>query len=151
MSNTITNKINGGTIPFWQNKTLDDMSDAEWELLCDGCGQCCLNKLIDDATEEILYTNVACDQLDGKTCLCRHYEDRFKYEPDCIKLTRENLNQIEWLPPTCTYRYFQQNKTLPVWHPLLIGNKKQMHKLRISVKNRIVYEKDVICWEDHIL
>lgn len=137
--------------PFWFNKTLDELTDDEWEQLCDGCGQCCLNKLIDADTDEILYTNVACNQLDSKTCQCRHYADRFKYEPDCIKLTRENLLTFKWLPKTCTYRYFEQHKTLPNWHPLLTGNKELMHKKRISIKNRIVYEKDVIHWEDHII
>jgi len=136
---------------FWQNKTLEQLTDTQWEQLCDGCGQCCLNKLIDEDTDEILYTNVACNQLDSKTCQCRHYQDRFKYEPDCIKLTRENLFTIEWLPKTCTYLYFQENQTLPDWHPLITGNKKTMHKKRISVRNRVVYEKDVIHWQDHII
>ena len=78
-------------LPFWQRKTLDEMTDAEWESLCDGCGQCCLHKLMDEDTDEIYFTNVACRQLNIKTCQCRNYERRFEYEPDCIKLTRDNL------------------------------------------------------------
>lgn len=136
---------------FWLTKTLDEMSDSEWEQICDGCGQCCLNKVIDDATDKILFTNVACDQLDRKTAQCKHYMNRFEYEPDCIQLTRENLKTIEWLPKTCSYFYFLTHGKLPEWHPLLVGSQKQMDLKRISIKNRIVYEKDVIHWEDHVI
>ena len=89
---------------FWQQKTLPEMTNEEWEALCDGCGQCCLHKLIDEDTDEIYFTNVACNQLNIKSCQCRNYERRFTLEEDCIKLTRENLTTFDWLPPTCAAR-----------------------------------------------
>ncbi|WP_075181954.1 YcgN family cysteine cluster protein [Pantoea sp. 1.19] len=138
-------------IPFWQQKTLEQMSDAEWESLCDGCGQCCLNKLQDEDTDAIYFTNVACNQLNIKTCQCRNYARRFELEADCLKLTRENLPTFSWLPPTCAYRLIADGQDLPLWHPLRSGSKAAMHAARISVRHIAVRESEVQDWEDHIL
>lgn len=139
------------TAPFWQQKTLSEMSNEEWESLCDGCGQCCLHKLQDEDTDEIYFTNVACNLLDIKTCQCRHYARRFDYEEDCIKLTRENLSTFAWLPPTCAYRLIRDGKPLPDWHPLVAGSKRAMHAARISVRYIAVRESEVRDWEEHIM
>lgn len=136
---------------FWQRKTLEQMTNEEWESLCDGCGQCCMHKLLDADTDEIYFTNVACDQLDLKSCQCKNYAERFRYEPDCIKLTRDNLITFRWLPNTCTYRLIAEGKPLPAWHPLKTGSKLAMHQAKISVRHIAIREIEVMDWEDHII
>src|ERR1700689_3133636 len=90
--------------PFWKTKTLEEMSHAEWESLCDGCGRCCLHKLRDDDTQALSFTNVACRLLNTKTCQCSDYQRRQRWVPDCVRLTPAEVRTIDWLPPTCGYR-----------------------------------------------
>src|ERR1700693_1738456 len=53
-------------VPFWRAKRLEDMNEAEWESLCDGCGRCCLVKLEEEETENIYFTDVGCLFAEGK-------------------------------------------------------------------------------------
>jgi uncharacterized protein len=120
--------------PFWQNKPLNELSDAEWELLCDGCGKCCLAKLEDSATGEVHYTRVACRLLDIETCVCRDYERRLEKVKNCVHLSKDNIDNISWLPGTCAYRLRHEGKQLFEWHPLVSGSRETVHKAGISVQ-----------------
>ena len=106
--------------PFWQTKTLEQMTSQEWESLCDGCGRCCLHKLEDEDTDEIYFTDVACHYLDEETCACPHYEDRQTYVPDCLTIKPNWGKKFNWLPSTCAYRLLYEGKDLFSWHPLLV-------------------------------
>lgn len=140
-------------IPFWQRKRLEDMTASEWESLCDGCGKCCLEKLEDDETGDVYYTDLACSQMDTATCQCRSYENRRQVVPGCTVLTPDNIHQFHWLPITCAYRTLAEDRPLPDWHPLRSGNPDTVHEAGVSVAHRVrpaseVPEQD---WEEHII
>ncbi len=137
---------------FWQTKTLAEMNDAEWEALCDGCGKCCLVKLQDEESGEIAYTDLACQLLDTDSCRCLHYQRRLELVPDCVKLTKENLSQIDFMPPSCAYRLLSEGKPLPDWHPLVSGDADSTMKAGKSVNGRVTPETLVDgALENHIV
>lgn len=141
--------LNMGTLltvseqPFWKTIPLSELNNSQWEQLCDGCGKCCLNKLEDEDTGEIHWTNVACQLLDCNSCKCSNYENRQSIMADCIQLTPENVPTIPWLPQTCAYRLVHEGKDLPSWHHLISGDRNAVHTSGNSVKNQTISEKDV--------
>lgn len=79
------------TWDFYKNKSLFEMSDEEWEALCDGCGKCCYRKFIEGRgkNSKLFFTRIACNFLDLKTGLCSEYENRFKLNKECTHLTKK--------------------------------------------------------------
>lgn len=129
--------------PYWETTALEDMSPEQWEALCDGCGRCCLNKLEDEDTGDILLTRLACGLLDISQCRCSDYANRFELMPDCINLTPEKVRSINWLPPTCGYRRVKEGLGLAWWHPLISGDRETVHQAGISVRGLARSEKGV--------
>lgn len=134
--------MTGTTEPFWRVKRLDEMTREEWESLCDGCAKCCLIKLEDEDTGEIEYTDIACRLLDAETCRCTDYANRSVRVPDCVTLTPQNLEDIEWMPPSCAYRLVRDGKDLPWWHPLVSGEYEAVRLAGMSVYGRFLHEDD---------
>ena len=127
------------------------MTRTEWESLCDGCGRCCLHKIRDEDTEEVHFTNVACRMLDPQGCGCRDYANRRDHIPDCVQLKPKMVPELDWLPPTCAYQLLAQGQDLPDWHPLVSGDPDSVHRAGISVRGRVVSERDAGPMEDHVV
>ncbi|WDE07515.1 YcgN family cysteine cluster protein [Thalassomonas viridans] len=157
-------------VPFWESKTLAQMTREEWESLCDGCAKCCLHKFIDDETtdevteflptdhmaedEQMVYSSIACFLLNDKTCQCSQYQKRTSLVPDCVRLTQDNLDDVFFMPPSCTYRRLNEGRGMPSWHPLLHkGKKSAMHKAGMSVRGKVVKDDQVSLddFEDYIV
>lgn len=138
--------------PFWITVPLMEMSQQQWESLCDGCGKCCLHKLEDADTSEVYYTDIACRYLSAD-CRCTCYSQRAKKVAACVTLRPENLEKVTWLPSTCAYRLLAEGKPLFDWHPLVSGDPNSVHKAGQSVKGRFVAEEavDEDDYEDHIV
>ena len=139
---------------FWERYPLDQLSNAEWEALCDGCGKCCLNKLEDEETGEVALTCVACRLLDDETCRCGQYPIRHQFVPDCITLDAATIHQhMYWLPQTCAYRLIYEGQPLYDWHPLISGRADSVHEAGVSMRHRTYSEYDIADedWEEYII
>ena len=136
--------------PFWETKRLADMDAAEWESLCDGCGRCCLIRLEDEDTGEIIPTRIACRLFDAQTCACSNYPRRKRYVPDCIKLTPNNVATLAWMPSTCAYRRLHEGRGLADWHPLVSGDRESVHRAGVSVRGQVISEAALADAEDAV-
>ena len=138
------------TDKFWE-KPLSELSRAEWEALCDGCGKCCLHKVEDEMTGAIHATNVACKLLDRVSCQCSNYRGRKAFVPDCVRLTSELVGKLAWLPSTCAYRLRSEGKPLADWHYLVSGDPETVHRAGISVRGWTISETDAGDLEHHLV
>ncbi len=132
--------------PFYEVKSLQDMTPQEWESLCDGCGKCCLHKFIEEDEEQkdqdtLHFSSIVCHLLDTKACQCTQYDQRSELVADCVTLSKDHLEQLSFMPPSCSYRRIHEGKGLPHWHPLRNkGKKSKMHQLGMSVRGKTVME-----------
>ncbi len=110
------------------------MTQDEWELLCDGCGLCCLVKIEDEDSGEVFNTSVSCFLLNIESCRCGDYKNRLSKAPMCAQLTRNNLAQINWLPETCAYKRLNAGLSLPSWHHLITKDNNSVHEAGVSAK-----------------
>ncbi|MGD9638654.1 MAG: YcgN family cysteine cluster protein [Alphaproteobacteria bacterium] len=138
---------------FWEKKTLSEMTNAEWEMLCDGCGKCCLYKIDNEDGTKTLFTDIACRLLDTERCSCKLYKYRQEVVSDCLKITMEDLaKNPRWVPKTCAYYLLYTGQKLKDWHPLISGNKESVHEAKVSTRGRVISENDTDdALEDHIV
>lgn len=130
-------------IAFWQRKRLDEMTEGEWESLCDGCGRCCLHKLEDDEDGALYFTDLSCRHLDSHACRCGVYDQRLERVPDCLDVRSLRKDQYRWLPSSCAYRRLHEGRPLATWHPLVSGDPDSVHRAGISVRGRVISEDQV--------
>ena len=136
--------------PYWETKTLEEMSPKEWEALCDGCGRCCLLKLEEEETGKIHFTNLSCRLLNTNSCQCADYANRQARVSDCVQLTPEAVRSLTWLPKTCAYRLVKEGKPLYDWHPLVSGRRESVHEAGVSVRGRVAASETEVEEEDTV-
>lgn len=138
---------------FWEVKKPEELSPEEWEALCDGCAKCCICKVENLETGDFSYSDICCRLLDPATARCRSYARRKELIPDCGLLTPEKVRKFRWLPATCAYRLVIERKELYYWHHLISGDPEMIHRLGLSVRNRVVSESEVPAelWGDHVI
>ncbi|MCX2973477.1 YcgN family cysteine cluster protein [Halieaceae bacterium IMCC8485] len=142
---------------WWNELSLAQLDNEQWEALCDGCAKCCLHKLEDEDSGEVFYTRVRCQYLLEDTCRCSDYPQRSVMVPNCIRLEKESVASLDWLPATCAYRLRSHGQPLPVWHYLVSGSPDTVHQEGVSIRGKALsdeyvhpdgYDEHIITWTE---
>lgn len=120
-------------VPFWISQSLSEMTQQEWESLCDGCALCCCHKSMDTETHIVSYSVALCRHLKSDN-RCDIYPQRLAQVPSCVALSPEqpNFNQM---PLTCAYRCVAEGRDIPDWHPLKTGQPVSQNPDALSVRD----------------
>jgi uncharacterized cysteine cluster protein YcgN (CxxCxxCC family) len=130
--------------PFWERKSLTQMSREEWESLCDGCGRCCIVTLEDEDEPQLLQeTSMRCRLFDAEERRCTCYARRTEIVPECVELTPRNVRNLSFMPHSCAYRRLAEGRGLAAWHPLVSGDPQSVEKAGIAVPKDLTDERDV--------
>ena len=73
---------------------------------------------------------------------CTQYAKRCVLVPTCVKLTSDNLDDLDFMPPSCAYRLLAEGADLPDWHPLVSGTRDSVVAADMSVDARVISEAD---------
>ncbi|RKX80599.1 MAG: hypothetical protein DRP60_02815 [Spirochaetes bacterium] len=74
-----------------------------WDSHCNRCGLCCYEKIRQEDGSWVIDLSNPCPWLDRKTHLCTVYENRFKVNPRCRRITVFSALFSTYLPPSCGY------------------------------------------------
>lgn len=103
-----------------------------------------MTQLQDEETEELVFTDVACELLDADSCRCRDYKNRSNVVASCVTLTAENVVECaKFMPETCAYRLLLEGKPLPDWHHLVSGKHNLVHQAGHSVRGRVRFDSKI--------
>ncbi|MEO1658909.1 MAG: YcgN family cysteine cluster protein [Pseudomonadota bacterium] len=127
--------------PFWERKSLGEMTPQEWESLCDGCGRCCSVTIEDEDEPDVIHeTSLCCRLFDPEQRRCTRYDERTKIVPECVALTPRNVRDLGFMPDTCAYRLLSEGKPLAAWHPLISGDPQSVERAGIAVPKTLTNE-----------
>ena len=121
----------------------DNLSEQQWEALCDRCGKCCLVSLQDIDTGEIYHTNILCRYYDIENKLCTVYDKRCQLVPNCLKLDKTNVDKLPFMPKTCAYRSLFDKEYQS--QPLKSLRGRVVSELNVDEKN---LENYIVDWDD---
>lgn len=128
---------------WWETIPLHEMPPDKWEALCDGCGKCCLTKILYEDSS-VKACKIGCKLLDIKTARCKNYKDRQLHVKNCHLVTLDNINDPGFLPDTCAYKLIKNKKPLYDWHYLISGNRKTIIEAGMSAVGFVEHNEDTI-------